>query len=77
MFSNSNEATCFLQKNCYKCINLKKCTAKRNIDLGFLTGELSKKTKSMIDFDKLICNQFNKPFSKKTKKQSKQLLFNF
>lgn len=59
MFSNATEAMIFIEKNCNKCNKNKRCSAKRDIDLAFCTGELSKKTIEMIDFRSLKCNNFD------------------
>lgn len=59
-FSNSTEAMIWISNNCDVCKTKNNCSAKKNIELGFVTGDISIKTAEFIGFhnNKInsICN---------------------
>jgi hypothetical protein len=50
-FTNGTEAMIWLERNCEKCIT--KCHFKRNIEDGFVTGDITIKTAEFIGYDKM------------------------
>ena len=79
MFSNATEAMVWQEHNCYRCWKYKadsinenrhdrdkmRCKKGFDIDLGYITGELPEKTKSIIENFDCPYRQEKRPIYKK------------
>ena len=50
-FSNGTEAMMWLEDNCDACRTRSGCSAKRNIEQGFITGEITIRAAEFIGYD--------------------------
>jgi hypothetical protein len=71
-FSNGTEAMDYLSMNCDRCKRYG-CSARKNIELGFITGEVSQRTSDYVGGFENKCNHFINTPLQKVKKKKKDL----
>jgi len=55
-FSNATEAEQWMNNNCEICTTSKNCSAKRNIELGFIIGEITIAAANFIGISRKFIN---------------------
>jgi hypothetical protein len=69
-FSNGTEAIDWLGQNCETCKTSRGCIGQRNIEMGFITGEISQKAWLFIGFGD--SNKYPHPCNWKDKREVKK-----
>jgi hypothetical protein len=71
-FSNGTEAMVWQEHNCDQCANRPKCSAAKNIDLGYITGEIPWQSAAFIGNQagklKWRCDKWNVAYFGQTKR---------